>query len=576
MKKLLIVFSLMLFGILVNATTVTYSEFSEVTKYDNGKVKMVSGVSNLQDMNGEWKPFTEVVNITLTDYKIRFSYHQYWAEYEPYVIYNGNKYTLEWIVNHFQGVKKHVDINKHRDRYKWALTVSGIPTNLKEGAEYLGFDYVDSNNLQWSDIEIDKNGWAIIIKNKVIISYYDLVWHEYCLDANKETVMIGCLNHDYNYHGEILNHWVQDENGLWSITFDPTTYQANIAQQSGDAQTSGANCTTFDDNDETYNIATTSLPLNCDLTQGWIFQDVDIPQGTTISEALFRLSTWATCGGGQCKVAFYGYDVDDANTWIDNVNEPNPEGHNNRTDANYLWEYGGTDSPNGFYNSRDFNLTEAIQTIINRPGFVQDGNIGILTQEKGTSGRSVSVKAYTYDNTSGAPAPRLTIEYTLLIDYSFSFSYPASGCSDGKGCLGEGCSACTYAYFEPTDLTGESTETEVNPYGQTATLAFIVVDNQSSGSNDFNMSIDLNATAPSGAGWFIKLKLSTITGGWESSCSENALTGCILVDDSNKNIGTINYSASTQDKNFFLWSDFQSVDIGAWNRDANFYSYGVT
>jgi len=90
------------------------------------------------------------------------------------------------------------------------------------------------------------------------------------------------------------------------------------------------------------------------------------------------------------------------------------------------------------------------------------------------------------------------------------------------------------------------------------------------------MSIDLNANAPSGAGWIIKLKLSTITSGWESTCSENALTGCILVNDANKNIGTINYSASTQDKNFFFWSDFQGVSIGSWDRNGTFYSYGTT
>lgn len=173
-----------------------------------------------------------------------------------------------------------------------------------------------------------------------------------------------------------------------------------------------------------------------------------------------------------------------------------------------------------------------------------------------------------YDNflltrESNAPVPD---------DYSFSIGFPSSGCSNGKGCWGGGCSACTYAYFEATELQGLTDENQLNPYGQTSTIAFMVIDNQSTTSTDFNVSIDLNENVPS----TIVLKVSTITGGYEAGCSENAETGCIKVDDANKNITTVPYSASTQDKNLFFWSDFVQADVSSTDRNAALYTYGTT
>jgi len=569
MNKIITLIGLILICVSVNATTVTYSEFSEKTVYNNGRVKLVSGVSNLQDMEGNWKPFFQAVNVNYNDYALRFSYNQYWVEYKPYVIRNGNKYTLEWIINNFDNVKDHIDFNANRDYYKWSLTITGIPENLKEGVTAIGFDYKDSNNLSWADIQVDGN--FIIIKNKIALSIQDLRHHNLTVDMNKETFVISNLDSSYDYHGETRYHWNIDENGLWELTLDPTFIK--YTQQSSD-DASNNNLGVYDDNDNTYYIAST---LYTGFTDGIIFQDVNITQGTTVSEALLTICVFDSCGGAvpsECATRIWGFNTDDANTWASGVNEPEDALKTTAfVDRNSM----GSDTSNGVCTERDLNVTNIVNEILQREGLGQpDTNYGFLIEDNGSRApprQNVQSIFYTYD--SGAALSKLTIEWILLIDYSFSFSYPASGCSNGKGCLGAGCSACTYAYFEPTDLTGVSTETEVDPYGQTSTLAFIVVDNQSSSSSDFNMSIDLNENAPSEAGWFIKLKLSTITGGWESTCSENALTGCILVDDSNKNIGTINYSASTQDKNLFFWSDFQSVNISSYDRNGTFYSYGT-
>ncbi|MEM4598447.1 MAG: hypothetical protein QW400_02040 [Candidatus Diapherotrites archaeon] len=47
----------------------------------------------------------------------------------------------------------------------------------------------------------------------------------------------------------------------------------------------------------------------------------------------------------------------------------------------------------------------------------------------------------------------INIKITLPPDYSFSLSYPASGCTYGKGSIDQD-NSCDMAYFEPTDLSG--------------------------------------------------------------------------------------------------------------------------
>ena len=66
---------------------------------------------------------------------------------------------------------------------------------------------------------------------------------------------------------------------------------------------------------------------------------------------------------------------------------------------------------------------------------------------------------------------------------SFSLSYPASGCNDGNGCIGGGCSACTYCSLNFTELPVSS----LNCTGQTNAVSFFVVN------NDGDLSIDIQA-----------------------------------------------------------------------------------
>ena len=80
--------------------------------------------------------------------------------------------------------------------------------------------------------------------------------------------------------------------------------------------------------------------------------------------------------------------------------------------------------------------------------------------------------------------------YGTTADLSFTITLPATGCSNGKGCVTGGCSQCTRAWIETTDLTGAANEACVMPEGQTAGAAFLNFTN--TGSVNLNWTMKLN------------------------------------------------------------------------------------
>lgn len=525
MKKIILLTALIFFIPMALAETVesvTYTEFSEQINYFNGRHILRSGVSNLQDAEGNWKPFTEVVNINYHDYALRFSYNQYWVEYEPYVIRNGNKYTLEWIINNFDNVRDHIDFNNNRDSYKWALTIKGIPENLKEGVTHIGFDYKDSNNLSWSDIVVDGN--LIIIKNKIALSVADLKWHNYSVDFNKETIMIGNLDANYWYHGVLLSHWIQDSNGLWSITFDPTIIKS-VAQSSDDASNSNPPIEAYNETNETEWLANEDL---AGFHIGFIFQDINISQGTTVNTAKITLSTWATCGGGEsgyeCRTIWHGFDTDDANTWESTANEPKDA---ELTTANYDYNTTFNNISNGFYTSIDFNALSLVNEILSRENLNQpDTNMGFVFEDNGSiapARKNSTFKVYMYDNTSGAPTPKLTIEYTSAV-YSISVAYN-SNCGQNQVFFNErngeqdgSDDDFNAGKIKPQGVRGDMSDANC----WNASNSFITITND----GDLTADIDFNfSTAPS-TGLWIKWWMSPGTGcswnGYSHPCTIGA------------------------------------------------------
>ncbi|MEM0360733.1 MAG: hypothetical protein QXK06_05350 [Candidatus Diapherotrites archaeon] len=199
---------------------------------------------------------------------------------------------------------------------------------------------------------------------------------------------------------------------------------------------------------------------------------------------------------------------------------------------------------------------------------VSDTNYFVF-QVTGTAAGTYTIRAKIDSNWSAdvnySSANNADINITISgpADYTFTLSLPSSGCTEGKGRISAGSGACEKGYFEPTDLSGLSDQTKVDPEGQTSSIPFFVYDNQSTGWNDINFSLHLNEALPS----TLKLKVSKTYNGWASSCSGNTDVDCVEIDATPKNIGTAVYSTGSKDLNIFIFADFIGASVGSTDRN---------
>jgi len=181
--------------------------------------------------------------------------------------------------------------------------------------------------------------------------------------------------------------------------------------------------------------------------------------------------------------------------------------------------------------------------------------------------RSLGTKADA-NNTSGTDK---TVVIQAATDYSFVLMMPTSGCTAGKGRLDAGDGACQKGYFEVT--TGGTDQNKVNPEGQTSTIPFFVIDNQSSSNDDLNIYLDLNQALTN----FITMKISQIYGGWNGVCRGNTDTNCSTVSTVAKSFGkAVFVIGGAKDLNLFIWSDFNKMAAGRVDRNVDVNSMAPT
>ncbi|MFH1391148.1 MAG: hypothetical protein ABIH20_02435 [Candidatus Diapherotrites archaeon] len=174
--------------------------------------------------------------------------------------------------------------------------------------------------------------------------------------------------------------------------------------------------------------------------------------------------------------------------------------------------------------------------------------------------------------TSSGTDRTMTIQ-TFSEDFTFVLALPNSGCTEGEGSIDAGAD-CEKGYFVTTDLSGLADQTQVAAQGQVDAasptgLAFFVYDNQSTASNDMNITLDLNAALPG----TLELKGSNVYNGWEATCGGAPATGCVDITTLAPHAGTALYTTGTADLNIYLWADFVSATVGSIDR--NVLSTGV-
>lgn len=194
------------------------------------------------------------------------------------------------------------------------------------------------------------------------------------------------------------------------LQIDPTI-QVTLDENESDSRSAGVNCGTFDNTSASYQF-TASVPLGCSETPtGWIFNGVNVPNSATIDSANITWSTWAACGGGNCKIKIYGINNTDISAeWDDPDWLPKDA---NRTSAFTSYTIGDDDAANGVYATRKFNVTNSTQIIVDDASWNSGDNMGYLMINDGTAGRAVALTFWTSDASSGTyPHPVLAITYT--------------------------------------------------------------------------------------------------------------------------------------------------------------------
>jgi hypothetical protein len=143
----------------------------------------------------------------------------------------------------------------------------------------------------------------------------------------------------------------------------------------------------------------------------------------------------------------------------------------------------------------------------------------------------------------------LLIEATSI---SFTVTLPASGCTNGKGCVTGGCSACTRAWIETTDLTGPADETCVMPQGQTGGTAFL--DFLNTGNVHIDWTMALNDSLSSQFALMIK-------NGTDSCPTSSTVTTSFITVQGNVAQNSHTYG--------WLYGNFTSAPYGNQTRDLN-------
>jgi hypothetical protein len=169
---------------------------------------------------------------------------------------------------------------------------------------------------------------------------------------------------------------------IWNLTFNANVPQSDF---DGDETNLGA-------------IETTDPQIVLDGIMyggGVSFSSVSISQGTTISEATLHLTYNYKCSAlGNCHAVIYGVDEDDTQAWSSSYKMSD----RTQTTASVAWDETGDFTANSIYATKDFNVTDIVQEIINRAGWQSDNNLSFVL-EVSSFGRAQFFKVNTYDST---------------------------------------------------------------------------------------------------------------------------------------------------------------------------------
>ena len=225
------------------------------------------------------------------------------------------------------------------------------------------------------------------------------------------------------------------------LELDPTI-EVSVGQSTDDAGDIGTP-PVFDDNDNFYYPVHSTTASKA--VMGVRFQNVAIPQGSSIVMANLTLSTWANCvARGGCNMNVKGVASDNTGTWT-SLNRPIYQ--TNTTNfgtlsvtvsdvANGVYVARTITQNNAFPASQYFNST--VEEITNRTNWVSGNSMSFVLYQQSV-GAGNNLKVFTYD--SGNPSALLKVWYKDVILPIVNLSAPANATAFPTGDVNFSCNA---------------------------------------------------------------------------------------------------------------------------------------
>jgi len=343
--------------------------------------------------------FTKFANFTWSNGKINISYNNYYVILKPFVVYDNTVYSWEqtrtFMLNH--NISLDVLHNDEGYRYKYGINLTNIPDTIKDKIDYIGLKLVGSQGLTWDDITLNKTGKYVLVKNRLKLSYSDLINSGYTVVLyNKSVVLIGN---------------VSGKNELW---LDPTI-ERNTGASANDAY----------EDDYSDAVDTTSASMYAGkwdsnegpYRMGMRFTNILIPQGSTINSASIEIVPSSDFGPGNVYTKIQCQDIDDAPAFTTSSADISSR---TLTTAGSDWDFTSLTAGTAVTTS---DFTAAVQEVINRAGWSSGNALVVVIRDDGTDSYNRPLFA-SYDHTTYAE-PKLTIDYTSSAD-SCSCPSPAA------------------------------------------------------------------------------------------------------------------------------------------------------
>lgn len=121
------------------------------------------------------------------------------VSFKPYLVSTSNDY---YSIDEIKSLFPNIDFKQYiikNEGFKWGINLTAIPEGLKSQLKYIALSINDWDNVNWEDVEINNTLKYLLIKDEIVLSYYDIVYNNYSIELyNKTLILIGNITDQEN------------------------------------------------------------------------------------------------------------------------------------------------------------------------------------------------------------------------------------------------------------------------------------------------------------------------------------------------------------------------------------------